>query len=87
MFEGILVGIIGTILGTIIGLAVCYIQINYNIYPLDPTKYIIDSLPMLVKTSDTIIIVFTSLLLSLLASVYPAKKAARAILIESIKWE
>ena len=87
MLEGILVGIIGTVLGSLIGLGVCYLQINYNIYPLDPTKYIIDSLPMQVRVSDTIIIIITSLILSLLAAVYPAKKAAKTSLIDSIKWE
>jgi lipoprotein-releasing system permease protein len=87
MLEGILVGVIGTVLGAIIGLGICYIQINYNIYPLDPTKYIIDSLPMQVRLSDTIIIIITSLILSLLAAVYPAKKATKISLIDSIKWE
>ena len=38
MFEGILIGIIGTLLGVIIGYLVCYLQIQYNIYPLDPTQ-------------------------------------------------
>lgn len=36
MFEGILIGLIGTILGLFIGYLVCLLQINFNIYPLDP---------------------------------------------------
>lgn len=87
MFEGLLVGIIGTFLGAFIGLAVCFVQVKYNIYPLDPTKYIIDSLPMQVRMSDTIIIMVTSFFLTFAASFYPAKKAVKTPLIESIKWE
>ncbi|MBU1100336.1 MAG: ABC transporter permease [Bacteroidetes bacterium] len=87
MFEGVLVGILGTIFGAILGLGICYIQMEFNIYPLDPTKYIIDSLPMEVRFSDTMIIMGTSLFLASVASLYPAKKAVKNSLIEAIKWE
>ncbi|MDQ7815733.1 MAG: ABC transporter permease [Melioribacteraceae bacterium] len=87
MFEGILVGIIGTTLGLIIGLAVCYLQIEYNFYPLDPTKYIIDSLPVQIKFSDIIAVGLMALFLSFVASLYPAKRAASTVIIESIKYE
>ena len=49
MYEGILIGIIGTIVGLLIGYFVCWLQLNYNIYPLDPTQYKINSLPIEVK--------------------------------------
>lgn len=87
MFEGLLIGIIGTLLGVLIGYAVCYIQIKYNIYPLDPSQYKIDSLPIEIRISDFFFISFASMLLSFLASLYPAKKAAKVNPISAIKWE
>ena len=87
MFEGILIGIIGTLLGVIIGYLVCYIQIKYNIYPLDPSQYKIDSLPIEIRISDFFFISFASMILSFLASLYPAKKASRVNPISAIKWE
>lgn len=87
MFEGILVGIIGTAFGTAIGLLICYLQIKYNFYPLDPTKYIINALPVKVQFSDLIAVGGMSMLLSFLASLYPAKRAAKTIIIDSIKYE
>lgn len=87
MLEGILVGIIGTFLGIVIGLLVCYLQIEYNFYPLDPTKYIIDSLPVQIRISDIIAVGLMALFLSFIASLYPAKRAANAVIIESIKYE
>lgn len=87
MFEGILIGLIGTLVGTIIGLLVCYAQIEYNFYPLDPGKYIIDALPVEIKISDLIAISGMAMLLSFFASLYPAKRAVRTQVIESIKWE
>jgi lipoprotein-releasing system permease protein len=87
MFEGILVGIIGTTIGIIIGLSVCNLQIEYNFYPLDPTKYIINSLPVQIRFSDIIAVGLMALFLSFIASLYPAKRAANTVIIESIKYE
>ena len=87
MFEGLLIGILGTLFGVIIGYLVCYIQIHYNIYPLDPTQYKIDSLPIQIRISDFFFISGAAMLLSFLASLYPAKKAAKINPISAIKWE
>ena len=87
MFEGLLIGIIGTLAGIVLGYLICYLQINYNIYPLDPTQYKIDSLPVELRLSDFFYISGVSMLLSFLASLYPAKKAVKINIVESIKWE
>ncbi|MCU0364530.1 MAG: ABC transporter permease [Ignavibacteriaceae bacterium] len=87
MFEGLLIGIMGTLLGVIIGYLVCYIQIKYNIYPLDPSQYKIDSLPIELRFSDFFFISGVAMLLSFLASLYPAKRAAKVNPINAIKWE
>ena len=87
MFEGLLIGIIGTLLGVIIGYAICYIQIHYNIYPLDPSQYKINALPVEVRLSDFFFISGASMLLSFLASLFPAKRAAKVNPISAIKWE
>jgi lipoprotein-releasing system permease protein len=87
MFEGILVGVIGTFIGLSLGTLVCYLQIKYNLYPLDSTKYIIDSLPVEIRVSDIFAIGAMSLLLSFLAAIYPAKRAANTNIINSIKYE
>ncbi len=87
MFEGILVGIIGTFTGALLGYLVCFLQIVYNIYPLDPTQYKIDSLPMELRLTDFFFVAGMSMLLSILASLYPAKRAAKINPVEAIKWE
>ena len=87
MFEGILVGLIGTFLGLALGLLVCYLQMKYNFYPLDPTKFIIDALPVEIRISDIFAIGAMSMLLAFLAAIYPAKRAANTNIIDSIKYE
>jgi lipoprotein-releasing system permease protein len=87
MYEGILVGVIGTIAGSIIGLLICYLQITYNFYPLDPTKYIINALPVEIRISDLIVIAAMALFLSFSAALYPAKRASKLSIVNSIKYE
>ena len=87
MFEGILIGIIGTVSGFLIGIVICYLQIEFKLYPLDPMKYIIDAIPVKLQTSDLIIIPIVSMLLSFLAALYPAKRAVKLNVIDTIKYE
>jgi lipoprotein-releasing system permease protein len=87
MFEGILVGFIGTISGLAIGVLLCYLQIEYKFYALDPSDYIIDAIPVKLQIADIFSITLASLFLTFIASLYPARRAARVNLIESIKYE
>lgn len=87
MYEGLLIGVIGTVAGLALGLLLCFIQIKFNVYPLDASKYIIDYLPLEVQFTDIIAVSAVSLFLSYIASLYPAKKAAKANVTESLKWE
>ncbi|MCB9247077.1 MAG: ABC transporter permease [Ignavibacteriales bacterium] len=87
MFEGILIGVLGTVIGLILGLLVCYLQINFNIYPLDASKFVIDTLPMEVRVSDIFAVSIMSLTLSYFASKYPANQALKTKIIDALKWE
>ncbi|MBZ0200741.1 MAG: FtsX-like permease family protein, partial [Ignavibacteriaceae bacterium] len=87
MYEGLLIGTIGTLAGVIIGYGICYIHMKYNIYPLDPMQYKIDTMPLDVRLSDFFFITGVSMLLSFFASLLPAKRAAKINPLEAIKWE
>ena len=87
LFEGILVGATGIITGLIIGTLVCYLQMKFNFYPLDTTKYIINAMPVEIRISDLFAIGIMAMLLTFLAALYPAKRAANTNITESIKYE
>lgn len=87
MYEGLMVGLVGTIIGVLIGYFILFLQINYNIYPLDPSQYKIDSLPVELRVSDFFFVSGASMILSFLASYLPASRASRVNTIEAIKWE
>jgi lipoprotein-releasing system permease protein len=87
MFEGVLVGAIGTVLGVVLGLLVCYLQIQYHLFPLDPTVYIIPAIPVEVRWTDFVAVGLASMILCTLASLYPARRAAQLFPVEAIRWE
>lgn len=87
MYEGLMIGLIGTGLGVLLGYFICFLQIQYNIYPLDPTQYKIDSLPLEIRFWDFFVIAGASLFLSFVASLIPAKRAAKVDALQAIKWE
>lgn len=87
MYEGIMIGIIGTIAGILIGYFICFLQLNYNIYPLDPTQYKINALPIELRILDFFVIAGASLFLTFIASLIPAKRASKVDVLQAIKWE
>lgn len=87
MFEGMLVGIIGTVLGSIIAYSVIFLQIRFDLIPLPPDVYLINSIPVELEWLDFIYIISMSLSLSFLSSVYPAYKASKLVPVEAIRYE
>jgi len=87
MIQGFLTGVAGTLAGGLLGLGIYYLQINYHIIALDPLRFKVGWLPMELNAIDYILILVASIGLSLLASIYPAQKAASIDPIDAIRWE
>ena len=87
VFEGLLVGFIGTLLGCIIGYSAGFAQLYFNIISLPGDVYLISSLPIIMKWTDFMAIASISIFLSLSASVFPAYKASQLEPVEAIRYE
>lgn len=87
VFEGVFVGFVGSLLGSVIGYVVCYLQIRYHLFPLDPAVYIIPALPVEIRVLDFAAVAGAALLLSSLAALYPARRAAGILPAEAVRWE
>jgi len=85
--QGLIVGVIGAVLGTIIGWTVCAIQIKYRLLSLPSDIYFLDWLPVRMQWFDFVAIDVVAILLSYLAAVYPARKAAKLDPVEAIRYE
>jgi lipoprotein-releasing system permease protein len=74
--EGFLLAGAGGILGMLIALAICFIQIKYKIIKLEGGTFIIDYYPVKMVAQDFLLVGITVLIIAIIASWIPAKKAA-----------
>jgi lipoprotein-releasing system permease protein len=74
--EGVIIGAVGTAFGLILGYGTCLLIDRVGI-PLDPEVYYISNLPVLIDPAQFGFAALGALLLSFLATIYPATKAAR----------
>jgi len=74
--EGFLLAGAGGILGMLVAFAVCFMQIKYHLIKLQGGTFIIDYYPVKIVAQDFILVTFTVLIIAVIASWMPAKKAA-----------
>jgi lipoprotein-releasing system permease protein len=84
--AGLLIGLIGTGCGLAIGLTTIAILRRYD-YQLDPHVYLIDRLPVKVNPDELVMTACITLAICLLATLYPAIKAARLPPVEGLRYE
>jgi lipoprotein-releasing system permease protein len=76
MIEGAVVGILGALTGVALGLIACTVGNHYKVVSLPAEVYSISNVPLNAKVSETVIAAIVAFLLSVLATIYPARAAA-----------
>jgi lipoprotein-releasing system permease protein len=84
---GLLIGITGTILGNLLGLGFSWAANRYHFIPLPSDIYFVAYLPFKVEMSDVIAVNAIAILLSIVATWYPARTASRLDPIVAIREE
>ena len=74
--EGILLGGMGGVAGMLLALVTCLLQIKYKLIPLQGDSFLIDYYPVKLVATDFMLVLSTILVVALLASWIPARKAA-----------
>lgn len=88
LFEGIMVGVIGLVGGLSLGLLAVWLQQQYGLFmKLDVAVYIISALPVELRLADIVLVSITALVLSFSAALYPARRAARLLAADAVRWE
>jgi lipoprotein-releasing system permease protein len=95
LITGASIGVVGTIVGFLLGLVVClniesirqFISWLTSTELFSPELYFLSRLPADIDSGETMAVVVMALALSLLATAYPAWRAARLDPVEALRYE
>ena len=86
LLKGCLIGVVGTILGVVLGLLVCALIANYP-FKLPDGVFLISTVPVRIYLTNFVVVACASFVVCLLASIYPARQAAKLDPVEIIRYE
>lgn len=86
LLEGLFIGVLGSGMGLVLGLGIALTQQYFEIVPLaEAESFLIDAYPVSIQFADVFVVTVIALGLCILASVYPARRAASIEPAEAIR--
>ena len=87
LFQGIAIGASGTLLGLVFGYAFSWIAGTYQLLPLDPQVYAVPFVPFHPNLIDGVWIATAAMSIAIVATLLPAREAARLLPVEILRFE
>jgi lipoprotein-releasing system permease protein len=84
--QGVLIGVIGTVLGNVFAFAICWVELRYRVLPLPSGIYFMTHVPIELSLLNFGLVSLVALLMCYLASVLPARFAAKLDPIEMLRF-
>lgn len=85
IIEGAVIGAIGAVTGVALGFVLCVIGNHYKLVSLPADVYSISNVPLIPKPSEMILAALVAFVLSVLATIYPARAASRMRPVEALR--
>jgi lipoprotein-releasing system permease protein len=86
VFNGMIIGGIGTTLGVVLGSILCFLLKQYKFIELDPDVYYISTLPVKLAMSDVLLIGGAAMVICFISTLYPAHQASKVDPVEAIRY-
>ncbi len=87
LIQGTLIGALGTAIGFILGLTGAFLLKKYQFIELPKGAYPMDHVPVLIDGGDLVLIAVASVALCFLATIYPARQAAKLEPADALRYE
>ena len=87
IYQGLLIGVIGTVLGLIAGYAISWAGGHYHFVSLSAEVYSIDYVPFAPHAFDGLLVAIVAIGISFVATLYPSWSAARVLPAEALRYE
>jgi lipoprotein-releasing system permease protein len=87
LFQGVLIGLIGTAIGLVLGYALSFLADRYHWLSLNQEVYSFSYVPFNSRWQDGLWIAAVAIFVSLVATLYPARSATRIAPVEALRYE
>lgn len=86
VIKGMVIGGLGTLLGVVLGIGICYLLKHYPFIKLPGNIYYFTTLPVQLQAVDVLTIALAAVGICFLATLYPARQAARLNPVDAIRY-
>jgi lipoprotein-releasing system permease protein len=87
MTQGLVIGLIGTSAGAVLGWGVSAVMDRYKLIRVPTDVYQISHVPFTIVPWDLTVVVVTAVVICFLATIYPARQAARLDPVQALRFE
>jgi lipoprotein-releasing system permease protein len=87
IYQGLLIGLIGTMIGLVAGFALSWVGGHYHLVSLSAEVYSIDYVPFAPRALDGLLVAIVAIGISFVATLYPSWSAASVLPAEALRYE
>ena len=87
MYQGILIGVVGTVIGLVLGFSIAWAAGHYHLVSLSAEVYSIDYVPFAPRFWDAVLVSLVAIGISFVATLYPSWSAASVLPAEALRYE
>jgi len=87
ILQGVIIGVLGSAIGLAVGELLCYFADKYRWIRLDAEVYALSYVPFEPRWIDAVWVPAVAILISFLATIYPARSATRVAPAEALRYE
>jgi lipoprotein-releasing system permease protein len=87
MLQGLVIGLIGAASGLLLGLGLGWVANHYQLISIPAETYLVSHITLKVKWLDCAVVAILAVVICLLATIYPARTAARLMPVEALRYD